>query len=58
MAPRETKNNVYAKFWGDKQRALWYRPFATSHSRGTQPPSWRAKVALGQDKQDRDNFKW
>ena len=24
MAPRETKNNVYAKFWGDKQRALWY----------------------------------
>ena len=24
MAPRETENNVYAKFWGDKQRALWY----------------------------------
>ena len=24
MAPRETKNNAYAKFWGDKQRALWY----------------------------------
>ena len=24
MAPRETANNVYAKFWGDKQRALWY----------------------------------
>ena len=24
MAPRETiKNNAYAKFWGDKQRALW-----------------------------------
>ena len=23
MAPRETGNNVYAKFWGDKQRALW-----------------------------------
>ena len=22
MAPRETKNYVYAKFWGDKQRAL------------------------------------
>ena len=22
MAPRETENNVYAKFWGDKQRAL------------------------------------
>ena len=24
MAPRETKNNAYAKCWGDKQRALWY----------------------------------
>ena len=24
MAPRETENNVYAKFWGDKQRAFWY----------------------------------
>ena len=24
MAPRETKNNAYAKFCGDKQRALWY----------------------------------
>ena len=24
MAPRETGNNAYAKFWGDKQRALWY----------------------------------
>ena len=24
MAPRETENNAYAKFWGDKLRALWY----------------------------------
>ena len=24
MAPRETENNAYSKFWGDKQRALWY----------------------------------
>ena len=24
MAPRETENNAYAKFWGDKERALWY----------------------------------
>ena len=24
MAPRETENNTCAKFWGDKQRALWY----------------------------------
>ena len=24
MAPKETENNAYAKFWGDKQRALCY----------------------------------
>ena len=24
MAPRETENNAYAKFWDDKQRALSY----------------------------------
>ena len=24
MAPRETVHNAYAKFCGDKQRALWY----------------------------------
>ena len=24
MAPRETENNAYEKFWADKQRALWY----------------------------------
>ena len=24
MAPRETENNAYAKFRGDKQRTLWY----------------------------------
>ena len=23
-APRETENNAYVKFGGDKQRALWY----------------------------------
>ena len=23
MAPRETEDNAYAKFWGVKQRALW-----------------------------------
>ena len=27
------------------------RPFASSHSRGAKLPRWRAKVALGQDKQ-------
>ena len=24
MGPRETEDNAYAKFWGDKQRTLWY----------------------------------
>ena len=24
MVPRETENNAYAKFLGDKQRVLWY----------------------------------
>ena len=24
MVPRDTGNNAYAKFWRDKQRALWY----------------------------------
>ena len=24
MAPRKAENNACAKFWGDKQRALWY----------------------------------
>ena len=24
MAPRETENYAYSKFWGEKQRALWY----------------------------------
>ena len=24
MALRETEDDAYAKFWGDKQRALWY----------------------------------
>ena len=24
MALRETENNAYAKFWGDKQGALWH----------------------------------
>ena len=36
---------------GGQTRAANNRPFAASHSRGTKPPRWRAKVALGQDKQ-------
>ena len=32
-------------------------PFAASHSRGTNPPCRRAKVALGQDKQRKLPFR-
>ena len=24
MAPRETEDNAFAKFWSDKPRVLWY----------------------------------
>ena len=24
MAPIETENNAYTKFWSDQQRVLWY----------------------------------
>ena len=24
VAPRETENNAYAKFWSEQQRVLWY----------------------------------
>ena len=33
------------------QHYTYNRPFAASHSHGTKPPCWRAKVVLGQDKQ-------
>ena len=33
------------------------RPFAAFRSRGTKPPFWDAKVALGQDKQRKLPFK-
>ena len=38
MAPRETENNAYSKFWWDKQRALWYVMvfFGVVNSRGVQ----------------------
>ena len=34
------------------------RPFASSHSRGTKPPYWRARDALGEDKQRTNHAKW
>ena len=40
---------LYQSNFGGKPE--FNRPFAASQSRGTKPPYWRAKVALGQDKQ-------
>ena len=34
------------------------RPFASSHSRGTKPPYWRARDAPGEDKQRTNHAKW
>ena len=38
-------------FTENSLQIMWNRPFAASHWCGTKPPRWRAKVALGQDKQ-------
>ena len=34
------------------------RPFASSHSRGTKPPYWRARDAPGEDKQRTNHAEW
>ena len=45
MAPRETENNAYAKFWGDKQRALWsVMVFSGAVSRGKEEPDFQTKL--------------
>ena len=41
----------------EKDNVELNRPFSASHSGGTKPPCWRAKVALGQDKQRKLPFK-
>ena len=38
MAPRETENNAYAKFWGDKQKALSFNAIVSSFSLAESPP--------------------
>ena len=43
MAQRETEKNAYAKFWGDKQRALWYvMVFSTVANWIAQTVQWRS----------------
>ena len=39
MAPRETEDNAYEKFWGDKQKALWY--FLEWSIRYPEPLKWK-----------------
>ena len=46
MAPRETENNAYAKFQGDKQRALWYVMVLSGVvSRGKEEPDFQTKLS-------------
>ena len=40
MAPRETEDNAYAKFWGDKQRVLWYVMVFSGVVNCIDPPTW------------------
>ena len=47
----DKSNATWFKPFNIQQPPLHNRPFAASHSRSTKPPCWRAKVALGQDKQ-------
>ena len=54
MAPRETENNAYAKFWGDKQRAWWYVMVFLEWSIIVEIPQ-RDKKAIGLDWQN-NNF--
>ena len=62
MAPRETENNAYAKFWVDKQRTLWYvmvflewsinfRDSATKHHTVPSPPINRDLTKLRRRRQ-------
>ena len=45
MAPRETENNAYAKFWDDKQRALWYvMVFSGVVNTGKDEPDFQTKL--------------
>ena len=47
MAPRETEHNAYAKFWGDKQRALWsVMVFSGVVNRGKEEPDFQNKAFL------------
>ena len=52
--PRETEENAYAKFWGDKHRALWYVMVLLEWSIIVEIPQ-RDKKAIGLDWQN-NNF--
>ena len=46
-----SRNCFWDRYLGRAGQLLANRPFAASNSRATKLPCWRAKVALGQDKQ-------
>ena len=55
MAPRETENNAYAKFWGDKQVVLWYVTVFSGVVNTTHSPSLAYKNKIENDPKLRKN---
>ena len=45
MTSRETENNAYANFWGDKQRALWYVMVFSGVVNWSKLCSWGGRVS-------------
>ena len=48
----------FSFWWCERKKPQRNTPVAASHLHGTKPPCWRAKVALGQDKQRKLPFKF
>ena len=46
MAPRETENNAYAKFWGDKQKGIIIQCKCFFLFIGQEPTTWPANNCL------------
>ena len=57
MAPRETENNAYAKFWRDKQRTLWYVMVFLEWSIVSRGDSG-LKISFAANKLELENLTW
>ena len=47
IAPRETEDNAYAKFWSDQPRVLWYVMAGFILQIGQSGSNWPFSVILG-----------